>query len=1367
MDPRDLDLDLLASIASGGLGKWDESQKSGKPVYVKSDDCVESLKDLQRFFRSDDPEDRPAFFAVSKYNFARSDLVPLIVTYPDDYDVVYNALKVCTFLTMPSSEPHLTQLRAKQEAHMQAVREAFLAQDALAAVVGMLAEPLSRHPRMTDQDAALVQLVIAFLRNLVAVPEAAPGDPAAEQAAARTKAGLLERLLGDHVMELLLLLAQHARQRPFKSEAPVLVEIFMLLFSGIEARDLLDAEKAIAAKQTAEAAQKRAKQQQQQQRGRGGRGPAAATTAHLPRLAAGAPALPKHLVQRAPARHAHSGAVFVRRHLDHGGTVVLRHNPGRSELPQASRIGASAVGVSSRQASSAAPAAAPGGRPRMRPALLVQMKAFLEHFLEGGSYDVVFKELEPGINISRLERSDFLSFIRLATFCTQYVRLREECKLEQGQKLEQQKQQNEKQGGATSSAGGAGAPHQQQGGQEQQPQRGEEGRQGSEAASPFSAISATLGWDAFSWLTMLWILLSNVEAKTAKQTNICHKDWTLQHASVPLLKEMLLTLDLARVAGTPADRRAADRLQRRHAAPRLAVSGLLHNDLKESGLLPVLSRLIRGYNYRFQARWGPRSHAVDLIETLHVVLSVLDRLSTAEPGGFRVKTKAAHQRGGRKKATPATKERLEREDGEGAAWASGLAGGEEQRQQHQQAGSEAGSDGNDGSGEQGDGAAASPKDQGQEELLARGGRTGDPLEEYEEEERQPVLKEVSFQAEKRIRQECAQPALVQFYVWLLREYKANAPFTNHAIVSFLRRIASPRQLDLEPMLWQLSVLRLFHAIMSDPTVRKDPQHADLLALATRTTRNMFARLVPDLSGAKAAAEATNVALGTRFEQARHMGERGNGDKQHTADLSGADGSHPQHGGQGEGSCEGEDGAQGSPQQQDPEAAEAERQRAAVELKVGPWQTQRSTSGVAGDGEEQLRDAFERCNGRKDCLAELVHEEERAKQLYEEHKGVGTAACDLVAQDLAAGFTGKQIKRRLRDMGVIAGRPLKGRARDRAKAAWDALMSDGDEEGTMHAAEPTQASTRWQDSALASMGGPRPASDDEGGASDASSDSSQGSDGGFVSAKESEHGSSGDDSDADSGGGKRRRGASPELLAGLPLGPVELGEQSEGEQEQQLAEGEPLARGGRKRSAAAAATVASDASGGEGEPEGSNGQRRGKKQRAAGAGKEERGRKRKVGGTKAATGARSEGVAKRKAEGEAEDASGAAQRRAALELLRRKRLGVQSLLQAEEEGEEEGGWGGPPPPSSLPPITESALDAAVLAGTEPFPGSEEQQPRDENAPPVPAAEFAPAAAPTAAGGGGARKRRFKKLGGPSGAARAAAPAGEEMFDLEDL
>lgn len=37
----------------------------------------------------------------------------------------------------------------------------------------------------------------------------------------------------------------------------------------------------------------------------------------------------------------------------------------------------------------------------------------------------------------------------------------------------------------------------------------------------------------------------------------------LQHASLGLLKEMLLTLDIAQKTGNAADKKAADRLQRR------------------------------------------------------------------------------------------------------------------------------------------------------------------------------------------------------------------------------------------------------------------------------------------------------------------------------------------------------------------------------------------------------------------------------------------------------------------------------------------------------------------------------------------------------------------------------------------------------------------------------------------------------------------------------------------------------------------------------------------------------------------------------------------------------------------------------------
>ena len=52
---------------------------------------------------------------------------------------------------------------------------------------------------------------------------------------------------------------------------------------------------------------------------------------------------------------------------------------------------------------------------------------------------------------------------------------------------------------------------------------------------------------------------------------------------------------------------------------------LLHDDLKESGLLPVLARLVKAFNWRHQ----PRRHAVDLVAAIHVVLRMLQNLNSS------------------------------------------------------------------------------------------------------------------------------------------------------------------------------------------------------------------------------------------------------------------------------------------------------------------------------------------------------------------------------------------------------------------------------------------------------------------------------------------------------------------------------------------------------------------------------------------------------------------------------------------------------------------------------------------------------------------------------------------------------------------
>ena len=53
------------------------------------------------------------------------------------------------------------------------IKDAFLAQDALAVVVALVGPPLLRHAerQMTDRDLLIVQLVITFLRNLIIIPD--------------------------------------------------------------------------------------------------------------------------------------------------------------------------------------------------------------------------------------------------------------------------------------------------------------------------------------------------------------------------------------------------------------------------------------------------------------------------------------------------------------------------------------------------------------------------------------------------------------------------------------------------------------------------------------------------------------------------------------------------------------------------------------------------------------------------------------------------------------------------------------------------------------------------------------------------------------------------------------------------------------------------------------------------------------------------------------------------------------------------------------------------------------------------------------------------------------------------------------------
>ena len=980
----EFDPSLLASIASGGLGRWLELE-DGSRKYSKDDDCVACLKDLQGFFRFDDQFERPAFFAVSKYNFCKSDLVPLLVTYPDDYEVVYNTLKVCTHLTMQSPDVN-PSLVMNQFTMMQYVCEAFVqSEDAIEVVVTLLAEPLSRHPKMKDRDASLVELVLTFLKNLLAATVPPLGSSInMREVARRTHGELMRKFREADVMDVLITIAQHARERPFRSQVCVLLETFLNVFNFIVPEQLLD----IPSLDSVLAAQMVAEKERSRQ---------AVSAKSAPKLPSAGPN--RTVARFGPSRQQFAGAVFMRRHKDHSNSVLVRHSPTVKELPPMS------------QAPNKKRAKAQAREDVVEVAqnlmvtdkeikLLEWLKESLEKFLMDAYTPLVgqvFKDATPGLDISRMEEDDFERFIRFVAFCTKYVRLREERhfrkKMMGNNAVEDDAQSNEK--------------------------------RVAEGGSPFGSISATMTWEAFHMVQVLFLICVDREAQRAKDKEKPYRQHVLLYSLGPMLREMLMTLDLARLAGNDADRQAADRLQRK----------MFYID-DSTGLLNMISSLIKDYKYHLH----PRSHAVHLAEIFHVILATLDRL--ANHGSFQVSKKAAKRKQRKKK--PAVQAQKQGGD-ENVA---GNGGGNEVP---------AGDDENAAAND-----AAQPGPEAQEVAVIEDQDEEEEEEEDQEPEEVERFREVEFDAPRRLRAACAHIPIIQFYIWLLQSYKKNSDLTNNAIVSFLERIAfpDPHGLGLHCMLWQLSVIRTFHEIMSDGSAHKNPKYKRIFKLCIYVMRGLFKRLCPDLTEYTQKLEestAKQAELEQELEDVQLIGigeedleEKLEAIRKSIREVKAA-----------------ADEAKLEIKMKEECASLAfveilfNKMSTVAELIANEYNWKRSLQNepaattrhkASSDEftEEQVQilvDAFEQCNGKKNCLDELVHEfgglfkkvqiSRKLKQLglekgklTDRQKNLLTMYAERFAsvrlkdryqkiqEEFGGGFTARQIKGHMRKLGLI-------------------------------------------------------------------------------------------------------------------------------------------------------------------------------------------------------------------------------------------------------------------------------------------------------------------------------------------------------------
>ena len=92
-----LDTGHLLSLCSGLGGVRD--LPSGGSAYVRDEEALESLVDLQRFLRRDDPATRDCVRQLADWATLRGHIIPLMCTYASNFDLLFNATKARAFCT--------------------------------------------------------------------------------------------------------------------------------------------------------------------------------------------------------------------------------------------------------------------------------------------------------------------------------------------------------------------------------------------------------------------------------------------------------------------------------------------------------------------------------------------------------------------------------------------------------------------------------------------------------------------------------------------------------------------------------------------------------------------------------------------------------------------------------------------------------------------------------------------------------------------------------------------------------------------------------------------------------------------------------------------------------------------------------------------------------------------------------------------------------------------------------------------------------------------------------------------------------------------------------------------------------------------
>ncbi|XP_049849404.1 protein timeless homolog [Schistocerca gregaria] len=242
---------LLSCI--GGLGQSVRVQAEDGSViraYKKKPQALEFIRELQALLRADARRTGAWHLQLSEWETLENHLLPLLATYRECEDLVFETIKLMVALTMPA-DAETRDWRGRARC-LQRYKDAFLRQDVIAILVSMLSGSFVR-VREEGVGTELMDCILLLLRNLLAVPDVPESASSSGAHMYVLQSEFVVALDRENFLEFVALLGNKIEERSTKRFVRALLELVYLLFRGEDPNELarfaVDTEKCVERRQ--------------------------------------------------------------------------------------------------------------------------------------------------------------------------------------------------------------------------------------------------------------------------------------------------------------------------------------------------------------------------------------------------------------------------------------------------------------------------------------------------------------------------------------------------------------------------------------------------------------------------------------------------------------------------------------------------------------------------------------------------------------------------------------------------------------------------------------------------------------------------------------------------------------------------------------------------------------------------------------------------------------------------------------------------------------------------------------------------------------------------------------------------------------